>query len=96
LALPATSRTVPTKPFDPLLRLCALRLRLALLRLAVAALREVRSFAPDELARARLRDPELFDDLPLAFDAVPLDDLLLVCLLPEDLPLAATAHPSSF
>jgi hypothetical protein len=95
LALPATSRTVPTKPFEPLLGLGALRLRLALLRLALVPLREVRAFAPDELARARLRDPELLDDLPLAFDAVPLDDLLLLCLLPEDLPLAATAHPSS-
>jgi hypothetical protein len=124
LALLATSRTVPTKPFfDPLLRLCALgrcwlRLRLWLVRLAVAALerfepllereeplRDERALAPDELALARdelaLAPEELAfareePVLGLLLDAEPLDDLLLVCLLPEDFLLAATALPSPF
>jgi hypothetical protein len=114
--------TVPTNPFEPLLRLwalpprlcvlplrlCVLRLRLWLLRLAVAPLerreplperedplRDVGAFAPAELARALVFEGEAFDDPALLLDRELLDDLLLVCLLPEDLLVAATAHPSS-
>jgi len=46
-----------------------------------AALRVERVFAPDELA------------LALLFDADPLDDRLLACLLPDVLLLAATLIP---
>ena len=118
----ATSLTVPTNPFEPLLRLCALplplcelrlrlcelRLRLWLLRLAVEPLGrreplpdrvdplgDVRAFAPAELARALLFEGDPFDDPALLLDRELLDDLLLLCLLPEDLLVAATAHPSS-
>jgi hypothetical protein len=117
----ATSLTVPTNPFEPLLRLwalplrlcvlplrlCVLRLRLWLLRFAVAPLerreplperedplRDVRAFAPAELARALVFEGELFDEPALLLDRELLDDLLLVCLLPEDLLVAATAHPA--
>jgi hypothetical protein len=109
LALLATCFTVPTTPFELSLWLSVLRL--GALRFAVEAadcfepdpllerrepLPADRAFAPDELARARLFDPDAFDDLLLLRDADPLDGLLFVCLLPEDLLFAATAHPSSF
>ena len=90
------------------LRLCVLRLRLWLLRLAVVPLDrreplperedplpDVRAFAPAELARALLFEGDPFDEPPLLLDRELLDDLLLLCLLPEDLLVAATAHPSS-
>ena len=90
------------------LPLCELRLRLWLLRLAVEPLgrreplpervdplRDVRAFAPAELARALLFEGDPFDDPALLLDRELLDDLLLLCLLPEDLLVAATAHPSS-
>ena len=73
-------------------RLCGLRLRALeppldrfapLLERDADALRVERDFAPDELA------------LALLFDAEPLDERLFVCLLPEALLFAATAHPSS-
>jgi hypothetical protein len=121
LALLATSLTVPTNPFELLLRLWVLRLRLWvlrlrlwvlrprlwLLRLAVEPLdfrepllereeplRDVLAFAPEELARAPLLEADPFDEplLPLAREL--LDDLLLPCLLPDDLLEAATAHLS--
>jgi hypothetical protein len=116
LALLATSLTVPTNPFEPLLRLWVLRLplrlwvlrlRLWLLRLAVEPLdlrepllereeplREVRALAPEELARALLFEAEPFDEPLLPLERELLDDLVLLCLLPDDLLEAATAHPS--
>jgi hypothetical protein len=108
LALLATCFTVPTTPFELSLWLCGARL--CALRFAVEApdrleldpllerrepLPADRGFAPAELARARLFDPEAFEDPLLLLEVEPLADLLFVCLLPDDLLFAATAHPSS-
>jgi hypothetical protein len=56
-------------------------------------LRDERAFAPDELVLALLFEADPFDGLLLLLDAEPLADLLLVCLLPDVLPLAATLFP---